>query len=241
MPDDVFGDTKTPIIADPLANLVGEGKKFKTVEDLAKGKVEADSFIVKLQEELSGLRAQINPQFDAEAQLAELRKEIETLRNNPPAKSPAGVTPPTLTEDRIAALVNETITRAEANRSIQQNINAANDAMVAHFGTLEAAGAAVQAKAVELNMSVKDLKDVAAKSPTAFQKIVLGDAAKASEAPLVPRSANPTPPGTPPAGVAKPGTKEYFDGIFKESRKKYWSPEVQMELHKAVKAGTYQL
>lgn len=42
-----------------LSSLVGEGRKFKTVQDLAKGKVEADGFIEKLKEENNALRSVI--------------------------------------------------------------------------------------------------------------------------------------------------------------------------------------
>ena len=53
MSDDAFS-TNTPTgdtNPSPLAELVGDGKKFQTVEDLAKGKQESDAFIVKLQDE----------------------------------------------------------------------------------------------------------------------------------------------------------------------------------------------
>ena len=46
----------TPPVADPLQELVGEGKKFKSIEDLAKSKVEADRFIDKLKSENDALR-----------------------------------------------------------------------------------------------------------------------------------------------------------------------------------------
>src|SRR5688572_24600607 len=45
--------TKT---TNPLADLVGENKKFKTVDDLAIGKLQSDAFIQKLQDENKELR-----------------------------------------------------------------------------------------------------------------------------------------------------------------------------------------
>ena len=41
-----------------LDALVGEGKKYANLEELAKGKAEADSFIDKLKDENSDLRKQ---------------------------------------------------------------------------------------------------------------------------------------------------------------------------------------
>lgn len=239
---DVFAATTTDgTVTDPLASLVGEGKKFKDVAALAAGKVEADAHIARLTAEMAGLRAELNPQFDAEKSLAELRAEIAALKANPDQSRSRAETPPALTVEGITALVSETITRAERNRTSQQNIVLANDAVVAKFGTLEAAGNAVKAKAAELNMTVADLRAIAEKSPSAFQKIVLGDATGADETPLSPQSAHTQTPNTPNLGQAKPGTKEYFEDLRVKDRKRYWLPETQMALHKAVKEGTYVL
>ena len=49
--DATFDSTK-----DYLKELVGEGKKFKTVEDLAKGKAESDAFISSVTRENKELR-----------------------------------------------------------------------------------------------------------------------------------------------------------------------------------------
>lgn len=242
MADDVFGKTNSEAPA-PLTDLVGEGKKFKTVEDLAKGKLAADEHIANLEKELAGLRTEANKKFDAEAELAKLRDEMQALRTDPSKGRTQEVTPPAVSEDRIAAIVQASLTRAEQNRTVTQNVMAANDAMVQQFGSLEAASAAVNAKAAELGMSIEDLKGIAAKSPTAFGKIILGDAQKGgNEAPLAPKANAPAiTPGGPLLGQAKPGTKEHFDAILKTDRKKYWTPEIQSQLHAAVKAGTYQL
>lgn len=243
MADDVFGKTNAEApAASPVEALVGEGKKFKTVEDLAKGKLAADEHIANLERELAGLRDAAAPKFDAEKQLADLRAEIQALRADPSKGRSQEVTPPAVTEDRIAAIVQASLTRAEQNRTVTQNVMAANDAVVQHFGSLDAAAAAVNAAAAANGMSIEDLKNIAAKSPTAFQKIVLGDAAKGGPvAPLAPNASAPAVKDNVPMGNAKPGTKEYFDGILKADPRKYWSPAVQMELHKAAKAGTYQL
>jgi hypothetical protein len=243
MADDVFGETKTDTTAtNPVEALVGEGKKFKTVEDLAKGKIASDEHIANLERELAGLREAAAPKFDAEKQLETLRAEIQALRADPSKGRSQEVTPPAVMEDRIAAIVQASLTRAEQNRTVTQNVMAANDAIVTAYGSLEAAAAAVNAKAAELNMSLEDLKGIAAKSPTAFQRIILGEAQKGgNEAPFRPNASAPVLKDGTPLGNAKPGTKEYFEGMMKTDRKKYWSTEVQMQLHKAVADGTYQL
>lgn len=238
MPD-VFETNDTSTVTDPLAELVGPDKKFKTPADLAKGKIEADAFIESLKRENAGLRDEASKKFDADAQLKELRDEITALRGRAPVEPSKGPTDPSLTVEGVQALVRETLTQAERNRSAQQNITVANDAMVKHYGDPTKATDAVRAKATELGLSVDDLKAMAEKSPTAFQKIMLGDnKAQSDTGPLDVHSQ------TPSGGqqrAAEPGTKEYFEAIRSTNPKEYWKPEVQMALHRAVAAGTYKI
>lgn len=234
---DVFNNDSAP--SDVLSTLVGEYKKFKDVESLAKGKAEADAFIASLQAENQKLRGELDPQFNAKEELAKLRAELEANRANPSGGTPKGpVTPEPLTVDRIAAIVNETITKAEQNRTAQQNVSEANAAVIKQFGTQEAAGTAVQAKAAELGLSLDDLRRIAEKSPSAFQKIILGEPVAKSDGPLNPAIA---PKPAPNAQAPTQGTAEWFDHIFRTDRKRFFTPEIQVAYHKAVTAGTIQL
>lgn len=243
---DVFaadGSTKAPAAeenSNPLEALVGEGKKFKSVEDLARGKAEADAHIARLESEMAELRKDLGKSVDAAAQLNELRDELKALRTANPQASRDN-TSPALTVDGIKALVNESLTQAERNRTAQQNIQKANDAMVQHFGSLEKASEAVKARAAVVGLSVQDLQLMAAKSPTAFQKIML-DGAEKSDGPLNPQSAvREVPAGGFEGGKPKEGTKAYFDDLRKTDPKRYWKPETQEAIIRAAKAGTYQL
>ena len=72
---DLFVDTDdiaraVEAIANPLDHLVGEGKKFKTVEDLAKGKLYSDLYAPKLELDNKARKEQ----------LAHERAELESLR-----------------------------------------------------------------------------------------------------------------------------------------------------------------
>jgi hypothetical protein len=66
-----------------LEDLVGEDKKFKSVEDLAKGKAESDAFIRKLQEENEGMRQELKTRIS----LQEFMDKQEQMRKNEPANS----------------------------------------------------------------------------------------------------------------------------------------------------------
>lgn len=237
MTDDVF-TTETPAPA-PTTDLVGPDKKFKTVEDLARGKAEADAYIENLKREQAELRAELAKATKTDEELAALRAELNALRTATPQGS-REQTVPALTVDSVKSLVEQTITQAERNRTAQQNVQAANAEMVRVHGTLEKAAEAVKARAAEVGMSLEAIKAIAASSPTAFAKIMGNEQAK-SVAPLNPNRVAPerTPSLTP--NDTTPGTKAYFDNIQKTDRNAYFSPRVQQEIWKAVKAGTYQL
>lgn len=242
MTPDVFAPTidkmETPIQS--VSDLVGEGKKFKTIEDLAKGKAESDQFIERLKAEQAELRAELAKKVNTEEQLAALRTEFEKLRgaNPQPSREP---TNPALTIDSVKALVAESITQADRNRTAQQNVVAANDAMVKQFGSLEKAAEIVKARASDIGMSMDELREIASRSPTAFIKIMGGEQTKSAD-PLNPNSAiREEAPKLPDQNALTPGTKPYYDKLLKEHPTQYWSPKVQQEIFKAAKAGTYSL
>src|SRR4029450_8159059 len=84
---DLFSD-ESDINVDPnknyLEELVGEGKKFKTPEDLARGKAESDSFIERLQKELHGLRNELKSRL----QLEEVVDRISSASKSPISEQP---------------------------------------------------------------------------------------------------------------------------------------------------------
>lgn len=240
MTNDVFApDPNAAPPASSVNDLVGEGKKFKTVDDLARGKLEADAFIERLKQE--------NAQVLAEARKAALADEqLETLRNEVKALREARVEPskdntnPALTLESVKSLVAETITQTERNRTAQQNIATANETMVQTHGSLEAAAQAVKAKASEVGMTMDALRNIAATSPSAFLKI-MGEAQKQSAEPLNTNRVTIERVQNLGGDTPKEGSKAYFDAIMKRSRNEYFTPKVQQAIWKAVKAGTYDL
>lgn len=234
---DVFKSDDT--IVNPVETLVGDGKKFKDVEALAKGKLESDNHIARLEAELAGIREDLGKRVDAEAQLAEVRNELTVLRNARPQESKSNTSSP-LTVDGIQALVNESITRTERNRTSQSNIALANTAMLDAFGSFEQATAGVLAKSKELGLSMDRLKEIAAESPTAFQKIILGDKAAAVAAPLDGRAVATERPQASSGLSTQEGTKAFYDELRTKNPKLYWDPRTQEKIIAAAKAGTYQ-
>lgn len=107
-----FGTSTTTVpntpAPDPVLELVGEGKKFKTVQDLAKGKIEADNFVEQLKTENKALREALGNGEDTTAIQVKLDKLLA-------AKDERTTTPPTgnqttkesLTQEDVLNLLNQ--------------------------------------------------------------------------------------------------------------------------------------
>lgn len=212
--------TNTPDPASPLGDLVGEGKKFATVEDLAKGKAEADQFIEQLKSEMTGLREDLDKRLTSE-------QVLEEINRRQPAQNEGNTSPQISTED-ISDLVKRELTGLETSKTIEGNVSTANNRMVELYGQDKAADA-VAKKASELGVNVDFLRDVAAKSPTSFFELMGVD--KGTQG--VPQS---TGDGLNTEGLSQSspaiqgGTVEAYSELRKTNPKEYWSPDVQKKL-----------
>lgn len=150
-----------------LEALVGEGKKFKTVDDLAKGKAESDSYIETLKQENESLKLKAAEGKSVAELLEALKQDKNPIMDNPLDKGTQ--TPPALKEEDIAKIALETLNKSETERRIKSNY----DASVAKMR--EVWGNDANKKLVEvasaLSVSIDDLVEVARKSPNAFYQM----------------------------------------------------------------------
>lgn len=236
---DVFNSDTSPVTStNPLEDLVGEGKKFKDVEALAKGKLEADAYIERLKAEAAEARQAAQEAANAKEQFEALKREIAALKEQNTTAA-TEKTPPTVTETDIEALVSQAVTKIELTRTANQNISSANSKMVEKYGSVEKAKEVLNKRATELNLTVDALKSIAERSPTAFLQLVDVETPNTVTETVVPSTSTVRPPN--PVKAAQVGTKEYFDKLRSENPKKYWTQEVQSQIWNAVKAGTYEL
>lgn len=231
MPD-IFGEDHSPAVR--AEDLVGEGKKFKTVDDLARGKAEADAFIERLKSEKAEAERKATEAVNAEASLAELREELAALKQ----ASQTGerqVQPPK--PENIQAIVAEEITRAEQRRTQAQNVAEANRLMVEQFGDLEKAGIEVAKRGRELGLTPVELKEIASRSPNAFKRMMGGDVAKPVDVDLTRSTTQPA--ITPKALSSTVGTKEFYQEMLRKDPRRYTDPRTQAEILKHTLDGTY--
>lgn len=204
-----------------LDNLVGEGKKFKDVEALARGKAESDVFIENLKREMDGMREDLSSLLNSRDVLEQIKKEKGT------GSTFTGNTPSLKAED-ISRLIQQEMSAVEKQRTAQQNIEVANNKLKEIYG--DQAKQKIEDKARELGVGVDFLRDTASKSPTAFYNLV-----------GVAQSQKPQPQQQPSmkqavntAGLGNISTGEdenswsYWNKMRRENPTAYWS----LDMHK---------
>lgn len=210
--------------------LVGEGKKFRDNEALAKAKFQSDNFITQLQRENAELREK--------AQKAQSLEEIKTqilsgLKQETPVVPPA----PQPGEQPQAPNIEEIVTKAleakEASRKAATNREVVSKAMQEKFGA--DAQIILREKAGELGLSLDYLARVANDSPAAFFRLIGVDTQKT----VAPNA--PAPRGTIqsiPNSQSGQRTKSWYDAEKRKTQDRNILRQLQdQEMADAMKLG----
>jgi archaellum component FlaC len=234
MAEDIFNpENATPSSENVyLDEYVGEGKKFKDINELAKAYANADKFIPELKSELQNTREFIADKLE---KIAERNQAIPPV---PPVETrdsqPAPVAPPKEDGEDLDTRIVRALELRDTQARLQENANIVQDVLVEHLGTVEKAQEAVINRARELGMLPTDMKELAAKSPKAFLTTMGID-------PNVKPASSSTP--NPSSDVdanrlasmnsIKANTYRYFDELRKSNPSVYWKPQTQTAMHKA--------
>lgn len=160
-----------------LADLVGEGKKFRTVDDLAVGKKQSDDFIRKLETENAELRKTLEGvSLEATQSKAKLEvyekvsspglhnKSEDNLSDNSNDNKPNNQKG--LTHEDVLSLME----LAETNKQVSANRQQVRDTLIKELGAT--ADEYINSKAQEIGIARDELFELAGKSPTAFYNLV---------------------------------------------------------------------
>lgn len=157
------------------ARLVGEGKKFRDEEALARGKWESDQYIKTLEEKLDAMNKELGTRMSIEDFLKtqKERNNVSSPQGNPPVNEqlvPDASKKESLTKDDIASIVREALTveQTKANRNV--NISEAKKAMADVWGA--SASTKINEAVDRLGLGKDFLNDIAARSPKAFLELV---------------------------------------------------------------------
>lgn len=174
--DDVSTEIKIDPNKDYLAELVGEGKKFKTVQDLARGKYEADVMIASKNRQFDELTQDYlatKKELDAVPRLQEL---VDRLAKQPPAISEPPQAkdmdekPATIDFDEIKNLAKTTYEELKTSEKEQANISEVRSKLAERFG--ENYKSVVRAQAQSLGLSKEMVDNLERTSPKAFFNVL---------------------------------------------------------------------
>ena len=215
-----------------VAQLVAaRGEQWSNPETIAKGKLEADQHIARLEQQLKELNEDLG-KTKAEQDYA--KTLLETLQSQKPlagtseqsteSQSGAGKEDTTLDPSSLKELIAQVLDNRTAEQRAADNRTKVDSYLQQTYGT--EAGKTVQEKAKELNLSVDYLKSIAEQSPNAFYQLI-----------GVPK---PRESAAPPSGsvnsVATMQSGERTYAYYRELRKtnptKYYSPSTQQQMFK---------
>lgn len=206
---------------DFLSKVVEEkGEQWKDPATLAKGYVSAQEFIKKLQQEKDELLQDLKKQDYA-------KEVLDTLKTPKPAVPPETQmhTAPAVTEQDLKALIQETITGTERQKTAEQNVKAVDQKLNELFGT--DARKVVLERGQELGLSLNKLQEIASESPSAFLRLI-GEAPTKSENRTVQGTVNTA------SGLFNQNTSvrnmDYYSKLRKEKPSLYHSPATRRQM-----------
>lgn len=237
MENDLFQDnvtTKTniedtdPSIGDIdyLSELVGEGKKFATPQDLAKGKYMSDKFIEQLKSELRVAREDAKNRQTVEQLIAKL--DTRTTQENPQEPTDDIDRNPSPKESQLSdieKLIEQKLSQRDTQRIKENNIVQVLETLKQMYG--EGFASIAKQKLNELGLSGQEFRELSATNPKAALRLV-SDPQRAPEMSTIPQSRV----SSVPRPSSNGRTYKDYQKIKQANPSLYWSDAVQTRMHK---------
>ena len=209
-----------------LDDLVGEGKKYKDPEILARAALEKDRFIEQLKSETSGLRAEL-----AQAvRLLEIKETLEKPEPPAPVTTPTEGVQKTVQPEEIQKIVQDALLQDRTESVKARNRSEVVAELTKLYGTDYPA--VLREKLKSLDMTEKDANELAAVKPKALLALVKKEEVVKDDVFAPPRSTV----NTTFQPVSGTPTMDSYEAMRRSAdpkvRAQYWSPAVQNEIHK---------
>lgn len=225
---------------DYLAELVGDGKKFAEVTDLARGKAEADLFIEQLKQENATFREKLREATTYDKLMNDLAA-TKTNGENPndnssnqenPSGEP-GADGVTFTQEQIDQLLEQKLSEHQSRTKQAENVQKVQSEFVERFG--DKASTVLRSIGESNGLNGDELREMAAQRPQ-----VIINLAKQMERPQTNETpdlfSDATPRATTDQFRTAPETgfktKAYFDKMKKSDPQRYLRPETELEMHR---------
>lgn len=217
--------------------MVGDGKKFKDNEALAYSNFEKDRFIEQLKREQKELRDDLNSRLNMEELVNKLGKTASTpAPTGVGLESPSTPTPPVtptsngLSIDDVKAAVRNTMTEEQTKLMQEKNLNAVANQLKKAWGDDWVSKLRKQGAMLDLTEAQMDI--MAKTSPKALLQAVLPQTTNKVDNVAPVRSSIMSIPQQP----SDSGWNKY-EKMRKENPRMYYSPSVQLQLERDVRAG----
>lgn len=208
-----------------LTELVGEGKKFKDTEALARGKYESDRFVQKLQDELRELREDFNQRSKLEEQVSRLEQFQSTAskREDTPSSEREPENTANMSAEEVAELIQQKIKQQKEADSQEQNLLSVKRELEKKWGSDFKRH--LERRTVELGLGKEFANGLAATHPKAFLDLMVGGGVPDGYVPPATSTVRQAP---------STGRKTYndFQKLRREDPNLYHSSRVQSEMHK---------
>lgn len=165
---------QTPVLPPEVVEFVGEGKKYKSVEDALKSVPHAQNHIQTLEQKLAEVQAELEKRRTAEELLQDIKQGVTQPGNTNPKVD--------LSQDVVSEIVRNVIHQEKEQEKQNNNIGSVVNSFISAFGDREKAQVEYEKLALENNLSVGQLNNLAAVSPDVVLK--LAGIKKSSTAPL---------------------------------------------------------
>src|SRR5216684_84892 len=168
---DILADDQPAETKDYLQELVGDDKKFKSNQDLAKGKAESDTYIKVLERKLDQMRddyLKLDEDYKARASLQELidqQKNSTTSSNTQPIVKDQHTAPSIDLKD-IENMLSAKLQEHEVTKRQNDNLNQVKNKLIEHYGTKYQG--AVKEQLAELGLSENRFQELAREAPAAL-------------------------------------------------------------------------
>lgn len=222
--------------------LVGEGKKFKSPEDLAKGKAHSDHYISTLEKSRDELREdylKLKAEYDAGQNLQELYNRLEAK-----AQSNRDDTNDSNDDEKLRSkqefdpkvlesLVSSKLQELESSKREQENYAKVREKLLERYG--ESYRTALKPQAERLGLTDSDVDTMARRNPNLFLKTFDLDIPANTQNFQSPPSSSTRNDNFAPSGknVRK---KSYYEELRKKDPALYLDPKTLVQMDKDVQA-----
>ena len=157
-----------------LDQLVGEGKRYASTDALAKGRLEADEYIKRLESENKDMRDAFTTVEEESKRAATVDELLAEVRNKASSKQPQAA----MSEADVKTTVEELYNQQRTNEQRAANKSRADAAILAKFSDPDSATSHVKKRIKELGLSAEKVKDLSETSPDAFVALMALESVK---------------------------------------------------------------